>query len=156
MRGSRQGDLTGWHRARLLVSKAVGAHLPTERPRKSCSSHKESMFWNLRDFAATRIQGARAMPSRRSRLSQSWPVTEGGNAVIQPGGGVHTGGGGLTCRLAPWEGGSCSVPALSHREGKPKDYRISPLWVPAAPELFKCAGSIIQDDELACAVRVCS
>ena len=52
-------------------------------------------------------------------------------------------------------GGFWSVPALSHGERKPKDYRISPPWVPAEPELFKRAGSIIQDDELACAVRVC-
>ena len=54
----------------LARFQGCGCPSPYERPRKSCSPHKESMFWNLKDFAATRIQGARATPSRRSRLSQ--------------------------------------------------------------------------------------
>ena len=76
---SSAGKQTGRpHRQGALACfQGCGCPSPYERPRKSCSPHKESMFWNLKDFAATRIQGARATPSRRSRLSQGWPVTEG-------------------------------------------------------------------------------
>lgn len=61
-----------------------------------------------------------------------------------------------TASPGPCRAGSLGVvPALSHRVRKSKDYRISSPQVPAEPELFMRAGSIIQDDGLASAVQVC-
>lgn len=96
-----------------------------ESPRKPCSPHKEGMFWNLEGLAATGIQEARS-PAQQEGPPTPGLACEGGNAVLQPGAGSR-GRDSLTWSLQGRlpGGGSFSVPALSHRVRKSKDYRIS-------------------------------
>ena len=56
---------------RFAPFQGHGCPSSDESPRKSCSPHKEGMFWNLDGFAATGIQEA------RSPAQQEEPPTPG-------------------------------------------------------------------------------
>ena len=100
----------------LAPFRGHGHPSPYESPRKSCSPHKESMFWNLR-FCSNTDPGSQShahqeklpVPGLACDKRGKCCYSAGVGGSRRGGGGSRRGGGVLTYRLAPWG----VVPGLS-------------------------------------------